>query len=57
MEQKKLKKSTLMKSYLNWSFFHLTSLGFERMEAFGFLHSMLPVSYTHLDVYKRQADM
>ena len=43
MEQKKLKKSTLMKSYLNWSFFHLTSLGFERMEAFGFLHSMLPI--------------
>ena len=29
--------------YLNWSFFHLTSLGFERMEAFGFLHSMLPI--------------
>lgn len=43
MEQKKLKKATLMKSYLNWSFFHLTSLGFERMEAFGFLHSMLPI--------------
>lgn len=43
MEPKKLKKSTLFKSYINWSFFHLTSLGFERMEAFGFLHSMMPV--------------
>ena len=43
MEQKKLKKSTLFKSYINWSFFHLASLGFERMEAFGFLHSMMPI--------------
>jgi len=43
MEQKKLKKSTLLKSYINWSFFHLASLGFERMEAFGFLHSMMPI--------------
>ena len=31
MEKKKLKRATLMKSYLSWSFFHLTSLGFERM--------------------------
>ena len=43
MEPKKLKKSTLFKSYINWSFFHLASLGFERMEAFGFLHSMMPI--------------
>jgi len=43
MEKRKLKKSTLFKSYINWSFFHLASLGFERMEAFGFLHSMMPV--------------
>jgi D-glucosaminate PTS system EIID component len=43
MEQVKLKRSTLIKCYLNWSFFHLASLGFERMEAFGFLHSMMPV--------------
>lgn len=43
MEQKKLKKSTLFKSYINWSFYHLASLGFERMEAFGFLHSMMPI--------------
>ncbi|MHC1734712.1 MAG: PTS system mannose/fructose/sorbose family transporter subunit IID [Erysipelotrichaceae bacterium] len=43
MAPKKLKKSTLFKSYLNWSFFHLASLGFERMEAFGFLHSMMPI--------------
>lgn len=41
--EKKLSKKTLFKSYINWSFFHLTSLGFERMEAFGFLHSMMPI--------------
>lgn len=41
--EKKLSKKTLFKSYINWSFFHLTSLGFERMAAFGFLHSMMPV--------------
>lgn len=43
MEEKRLSRKTLMKSYLNWSFFHLTSLGYERMEAFGFCHSMMPI--------------
>ena len=43
MEEKKLSRKALMRSYLNWSFFHLTSLGYERMEAFGFCHSMIPV--------------
>lgn len=41
--KKKLSKKALNKCYLNWSFFHLTSLGYERMEAFGFLHGMLPI--------------
>ncbi len=41
--EKKLSRKALMRSYLNWSFFHLTSLGYERMEAFGFAHSMMPI--------------
>lgn len=40
---KRLSKQALNKCYINWAFFHLCSLGYERMEAFGFLHSMLPV--------------
>lgn len=43
MTEKKLTHKALVKSYLGWSFFHLTSLGFERMEAFGFCTSMMPV--------------
>lgn len=43
MKEKKLSKKSLKKSYLNWAFFHLTSLGYERMEAFGFCHSMMPI--------------
>lgn len=43
MSQKKLSKSVLNRCYINWSFFHLTSLGFEKMEAYGFLHSMFPI--------------
>ena len=40
---KKLSKKALNKSYWNWAFYHLTSLGFERMEGLGFCHSMIPV--------------
>lgn len=43
MTTKKLSKKTLNKCYINWSFYHLASLGFELMEAFGFCHAMMPV--------------
>jgi len=43
MAEKKLSKKTLHKSYIRWYFFHLCSMSYERLEAFGFLHSMLPI--------------
>lgn len=40
---KKLDKKDLRKSWLYWVFFNLSSMSFERLESFGFCHSMLPI--------------
>ena len=43
MAEIKLSKKALFRCYANWSFFHLCSFSYERMEAFGFCQSMMPV--------------
>jgi len=40
---KKLTKQDLIKSWLIWFFFHLSSMSYERLQAFGFCHSMIPL--------------
>lgn len=40
---KKLSKKALNKCYTNWMMYNLSSMSFERLEAYGFCHSMLPV--------------
>lgn len=41
--EKKITKKTLIKSWLAWMMHNLTSMSFERLEAYGFCYSMLPV--------------
>lgn len=41
--EKKLDKQTLRKSWLYWMMYNLSSMSFERMESYGFCHSMIPV--------------
>lgn len=41
--EKKLSKKTLMKSFHNWYYGHLTCFSQEHMQTFGYLCSMLPV--------------
>ena len=43
MTEKKLSKKTLVKSWRDWMMFNLSSMSYERLESFGFCHSMLPV--------------
>ncbi|MDX6152631.1 PTS system mannose/fructose/sorbose family transporter subunit IID [Marinococcus sp. PL1-022] len=40
----KLEKKDLRKSWLNWAMFHLSSMSFEKLEAHGFAHSMIPIA-------------
>jgi len=42
-EEKKLSKRALLKSYINWCFYHLCSFSFDRMQGFGFCQSMMPI--------------
>lgn len=39
----KLDKKDLRKGWLNWAMFHLSSMSFEKLEAHGFAHSMIPI--------------
>lgn len=41
--EKKLSKKTLIKSWIAWMMHNLTSMSFERLEAYGFCYSMIPV--------------
>ena len=43
MAKKKLSKKTLVKSWRDWMMYNLSSMSFERLESFGFCHSMIPV--------------
>ena len=43
MTEKKLSKKTLVKSWRDWMMYNLSSMSYERLESFGFCHSMLPV--------------
>ena len=43
MAEKKLSKKTLIRSWRDWMMFNLSSMSYERLESFGFCHSMLPV--------------
>jgi len=43
MAEKKLSKKALTSSYINWSFYHLCAFSFDRMQAFGFCQSMMPL--------------
>jgi D-glucosaminate-specific PTS system IID component len=43
LDKKKLSYKTLLKSYINWAFFHLSSISFEKFQTYGLLHSMMPV--------------
>ncbi len=43
MEEKKLSKKTLIKTWKSWMMHNLSSMSFERLESFGFCHSMLNV--------------
>ena len=43
MAEKKLSKKTLVKSWRDWMMYNLSSMSFERLESFGFCHSMIPV--------------
>lgn len=40
---KKLDKKDLRASWLRWLLFNLSSMSFERLESFGFCHSMIPI--------------
>jgi D-glucosaminate PTS system EIID component len=40
---KKLDKADLRKGWLKWAMFHLSSMSFEKLEAHGFAHSMIPI--------------
>lgn len=42
-ENKKISHGALLKSYINWAFFHLSSISFEKFQTYGFLHSMMPI--------------
>ncbi|MCA1020536.1 MULTISPECIES: PTS system mannose/fructose/sorbose family transporter subunit IID [Halobacillus] len=39
----KLTKKDLRKSWLNWAMYNLSSMSFEKLEAHGFAHSMIPI--------------
>ena len=43
MDEKKLSKKTLNKSFKNWYYGHLTCFSQEHMQTFGYLCSMLPI--------------
>jgi D-glucosaminate PTS system EIID component len=53
----KLEKKDLKKSWLNWAMYHLSSMSFEKLEAHGFAHAMIPILkklYKHdTDEYKK----
>ena len=64
MERKEIEitKKDLRRSFLRWYMSAEISNSFERLQSVSFCYSMIPVlrksvSYTHLDVYKRQAVM
>ncbi|AEM79482.1 PTS system mannose/fructose/sorbose family transporter subunit IID [Thermoanaerobacter wiegelii] len=40
---KKLEKKDLIAGWWRWLFFNLSSMSFERLESFGFCHSMIPI--------------
>ena len=42
--EKKLSKKTLLKSFHNWYYGHLTCFSQEHMQTFGYLCAMLPLA-------------
>jgi len=40
---KKLDKKDLRKGWMSWAMYHLSSMSFEKLEAHGFAHSMIPI--------------
>jgi len=43
MDEKKLAKKDIIKSYLNWFFFAESNYNYERLQATGFAHAMVPI--------------
>ena len=43
IKSRQLDKADLRKGWLYWMMYNLSSMSFERLESFGFCHSMIPI--------------